>query len=179
MCALCLVRWIELDEYSGVKYARERGYACAPLPDNGCVNRSEDGSLLVMPGWGLSALAQSSYSGLGTGARAETVLFSCPAEDANCLGEGGNNTLCAEGSKGPLCAVCENDWVGGTDDGCTLCGASSQRRAMQQEERSSLGDGIKIAIIGGGQTVQRKGCAAPRQAHEIQNIHHGTEGEGE
>ena len=139
--------WIELDEYAGVKAARLSGWACAPLPKHvPCVNKTANGTLLILPGFGLSGHTQASYPGLGVGTRTETALFACPAGATNCVGEAetGGGT-CAEGSAGPVCAICEAGWVGGTNDGCSMCGDEEQRRALQ--EKSALGDGVKIAIV--------------------------------
>ena len=163
-----------MDDYRGVQAAITSGLACAPWPTKTpCVGRTNE-TLVILPGWGLSAHAQALYSaagGLELGTKQQISLdlstislYRCGSgENAlNCggaLSAGGTHrptngttspksSICNKGSHGPLCAVCDEGWAGGTDDVCSVCGGAGDINRQRVASEESISDEVKLLIIG-------------------------------
>eukprot|EP01051_Picozoa_sp_SAG22_P012009 SAG22_NODE_1210_length_5162_cov_5.959905_2_plen_1558_part_00 len=134
--------WLDLNDYRDVKLAIDSGLGCAPWPTHlPCVNRTEHGTLVIQAGWGLSSHGQAVYTRLETGATSHISLFRCGRADdgdsLNCVGDAAKpinfsaaRSICAEGSGGPLCGVCEREWAGGTNQVCSRCTSAGENHEV-------------------------------------------------
>ena len=84
----------------------------------------EGGGAAIKPGYSVVWASWAASYGLGSNASLGAALW-CPVASA-CLGAPpGQNGTCAQGTEGPLCAVCASGWARtGFDpyDACTECG---------------------------------------------------------
>lgn len=151
------------------RYAALRQKGMCVECDTDCVSCKTQGETLIKPNYGLSARTAAGYSGLQSGPPNEKALYHCSKSTDKCVGEvdphGDDHTnasstskdlqkgphwlQCPKGHDGPMCMQCADEYVGGTEKPCTLCGTPPTVGEY------IMGAFILLLVVGVGKLVQK------------------------